>query len=113
MRPLAPDTRHVVRTAAASSVVLAFAAFALWLGSIALATKDCLEEGYGLGVEGGGMGMTERGCQITVPTTSMGLITSDPMPSHSDGAVTAAMVAATLIAVPPFVGMWVLARRKP
>jgi hypothetical protein len=43
----------------------------------------------------------------------MGLITSDPMPSHSDGAVTAAMVAATLIAVPPFVGMWVLARRKP
>ncbi|OAH12224.1 hypothetical protein [Streptomyces jeddahensis] len=82
----------------------------LWLGADVLGTKECMENGYGLGVEGGGSLMTEQGCELTVPTT-MGVV-SGVLPTISEPVATAALIAGLGGALPPGICLW-LATRRP
>jgi hypothetical protein len=82
----------------------------LWLGADVLGTKECMETGYGLGVEGGGSLMTEQGCELTVPTT-MGMV-SGVLPTISEPVATAALIAGLAGALPPGICLW-LATRRP
>jgi hypothetical protein len=82
----------------------------LWLGADVLGTKECMETGYGLGVEGGGSLMTEEGCELTVPTT-MGMV-SGVLPTIREPVATAALITALAGALPPGICLW-LATRRP
>lgn len=82
----------------------------LWLGADVLGTRQCMESGYGLGVEGGGSGMTEEGCEVTVPTT-MGVVRG-VLPTLSEPVARAALIAGLAGAVPPSICLWLATRRS-
>jgi hypothetical protein len=70
-----------------------------------------MDDGYGLGVPGGGISMTEEGCVITVPTTTSGVVSGAP-PTLNEPIAMVALLAGLAGAVPPGVCLW-LATRNP
>ena len=107
----ATDRARLLRTMGlAGALLCAGLAILLWLGADVLGTKQCMETGYGLGVEGGGSLMTEAGCELTVPTT-MGVV-SGVLPTLSEPVARAALIAGLAGAVPPSVCLWLATRRS-
>ncbi|MFI2371654.1 hypothetical protein [Streptomyces sp. NPDC018833] len=110
--PQIPDrNRFLRRMGLTGAFVLAGLAALLWLGADVVGTKECLDNGYGIVVEGGGMAMTKEGdCRITVPTT-LGVL-SGVLPTLSEPIARAALLAGLAGAVPPSICLW-LATRRP
>ncbi|GAA4891891.1 hypothetical protein ACFPM3_17625 [Streptomyces coeruleoprunus] len=106
-----PDrSRSLRRAGLAGALLFAVLAGLLWSAAGVLGARQCLDNGHGLGVEGGGMSLTERGCEITVPTTAgrvTGLVTT-----LSEPVAGAALVAGLAGAVPPCVCLWLVTRRR-
>lgn len=109
-RPGAESSRRLRRAGLAGALLLAVLAAVLWFGANAIGAKQCLEDGHGLLVEGGGVSMTERGCEVAVPTTA-GRATG-LLPTLSEPVAGAALIAGLAGAVPPSVCLW-LATRRP
>jgi hypothetical protein len=103
--------RHLRMMGLTGALLLAGLAALLWLGADVTGTKECMANAYGLGVEGGGTSMTEAGCQVTVPTTTSGLV-SGVLPTLSESLAGAALIAALACALPPAACLW-LATRRP
>lgn len=103
--------RHLRVLGLTSTFVLAALAALLWLGAYAVGTKRCMDNGYGLGVPGGGISMTEEGCVITIPTTTSGVVSGAP-PTLNEPIAAAALIAGLAGAVPPSICLW-LATRRP
>ncbi|MEV8312250.1 hypothetical protein AB0P36_34390 [Streptomyces flavidovirens] len=108
--PGADRSRLLRRAGLAGALLLAVVATLLWLGANAIGAKQCIEDGHGLLVEGGGTSMTERGCEVTVPTTA-GRLTG-LLPTLSEPVAGAALIAGLAGAVPPSICLW-LATRRP
>ncbi|WP_274559590.1 hypothetical protein [Streptomyces spiramyceticus] len=102
--------RRLLFIGLAGALLCAGLASLLWLGADVLGTKECMEAGYGLGVEGGGSLMTEEGCKLTVPTT-MGTV-SGVLPTINESVATAALLAGLAGAIPPSICLW-LATKHP
>ncbi|MFF3286206.1 hypothetical protein [Streptomyces sp. NPDC003023] len=94
----------------AGALMLAVLAALLWFGADAIGSRQCMEDGHGLLVEGGGTSMTEQGCEVTVPTASGSLTAS--LPTLSEPVAGAALLAGLAGAVPPGICLW-LATRRP
>lgn len=106
-----PDRSRVLRRAGLTGAfLLAALAALLWLGANAAGAKRCLDNDHGLAVEGGGISMTERGCEVIVPTT-MGTVTG-VVPTLYEPIATPALIAGLAGAVPPSICLW-LATRRP
>lgn len=103
-------TRRLQIIGLAGAFLCAGLAGLLWLGADVLGTKECMETGYGLGVEGGGSLMTEEGCELTVPTT-MGTV-SGVLPTLNEPVATAALLAGLAGAIPPSICLWLATRRS-
>lgn len=108
--PGADRGRLLRRAGLAGTLLLAVAATLLWFGANAIGAKQCIEDGHGLLVEGGGTSMTERGCEVTVSTTA-GRLTG-LLPTLSEPVAGAALIAGLAGAVPPSICLW-LATRRP
>lgn len=108
--PGADRIRLLRRAGLASALVLAVLSALLWFGANAIGAKRCMDDGHGMLVEGGGTSMTERGCEVTVPTTA-GRVTG-LLPTISEPVAGAALIAGLAGAVPPNICLW-LATRRP
>lgn len=107
----APDPNRVLRRAGLiGSLLVATTAGVLWLGADVVGTRECMDHAYGLGVEGGGSTMTEKGCEVTVPTTTMGPVTA-ALPTLNEPLAATALVVGIGSAVPPVVRLWLSTRR--
>ena len=78
------------------------AALALWFAAGAVAWRKCLDTGYGLAVEGGGVRATETGCVVDIPTTTSASIDA-LLPTLDSGFAAASAIVAALGAVWPLV----------
>ena len=106
----APGRARFLRlTGLVGALVCAGLAALMWLSADVMGTRECMDNAYGLGVEGGGISMTEQGCEVTVPTTS-GLV-SGVLPTLSEPIARAALIAGLAGAVPPGVCLWLATRR--
>ena len=76
-------------------------ALVLWFAAHAIAFRQCLDNAYGLAVEGGGVSATEEGCLVDIPTGSGQL--EALLPTLDGGTAAAAAVVAALGAVWPVV----------
>jgi hypothetical protein len=74
-------------------------ALLLWFAARALAWRRCLDDAYGLAVEGGGVTATDAGCVVDIPTTQGHL--EVVLPTLHSGLVGAAVVVAGLGAIWP------------
>ena len=81
----------------------------LWFAAHAVASRQCLDNAYGLGVEGGGVTATEEGCRVDIPTTQGHLEVL--LPTLHSGFAAAAAVLAALGAIWPVVLMVAFSRR--
>ncbi|MFJ5731526.1 hypothetical protein [Streptomyces paradoxus] len=108
--PDADRSRPLLRAGLAGALLLVILAALLWFGANAIGAKRCMEDGHGLLVEGGGTSMTERGCEVSVPSTA-GRVTG-LLPTLSEPVAGAALIAGLAGAVPPSICLW-LATRRP
>lgn len=92
-------TVHMRRSLAAAvtaSLLALLASTVLWVGAGYRAANDCREGGYGIPAADA-VEMTEDGCRVRVAGQW-----SDPLPARDEGLALAALVAAALACVPPF-----------
>jgi hypothetical protein len=104
-------SRLLRRAGLAGALLLAALAAVLWFGANAIGAKQCMDDGHGLLVESGVTSITERGCEVTVPTTT-GRVTG-LLPTLSEPVAGAALIAGLAGAVPPGICLWLATRRRP
>lgn len=82
--------------AVTASLLALLASAALWVGAGYRAASDCRENGYGIPAADA-VEMTDDGCRVQVAGQW-----SDPLPARDEGLAVAALVAAALACVPPY-----------
>lgn len=98
-----PHRGRRLAAVAAASLLALLAAVVLWVGAGYRGSNDCRESAYGI-PEAGAVEITEDGCRVEVAGQW-----SDPLPTRDEGLALAALVAAALAGVPPF--LLILRRR--
>lgn len=105
----AHDRNRTLRTVGLTAALgLAVLAAVMFFVADAVATKKCLDTGYGLADR---ISMTEEGCELTVRAAD-GTTRSAVVPTLSEPLATAALATAVGSAVPPVVCLWLAARRQ-